>query len=167
MPTLTMIEKVNIQINQVSFASQWCLTHSTWCAAHALQGSATLMRECAQRNISQMTHLFNFSRKHGIIPVVNHRLPEYCEYSSLVDLLQQALDNISPCHQTLSELESEAFEHNNLSAGLFFESLNLQQYQESQLLHTALIEAQAAQRQGADLQQIDSQLLALLDKMIH
>ncbi|WP_105627162.1 anaerobic C4-dicarboxylate transporter family protein [Cronobacter malonaticus] len=70
MAPLGVVQKLNAQMNQEFYASNLCLYYSDWCAQQSLNGSATVLRQQAQHNVTQMMRLFDYLKQTGANPVV-------------------------------------------------------------------------------------------------
>lgn len=167
MTTPSIMQKISNQINDEFLASQRCLSNSSWCAAQSLNGSAELMREFAQRNITYMARIFNFVKQLGISPFIEQNTPEYPECATLEELFQQMLSDNLRCQDTLIELRQEVIPTNNYEALAFIDFLTREQKHSFKLITTALHEVQRALKEGDDLHKMDARLHALIKENLH
>ncbi|AIR66957.1 non-heme ferritin-like protein [Cedecea neteri] len=167
MPTASMIQKLNAQINREFYASHLCLHLSAWCAKHSLTGSANFLRSQAQNNVTHMMRVFNFMKQSGGMPSVGTMSPPDCHCLTLEELFQQTLDDYHLRHKTLIELKEEAKAVNAGRVVSFLMALGLEQDREGERLKTILEEVRDANKAGLCMSQTDRRVLSFVERDYH
>ncbi len=108
MAPLGVVQKLNAQMNQEFYASNLCLYYSDWCAQQSLNGSATVLRQQAQHNVTQMMRLFDYLKQTGANPVVGALKSVKPDCSSLEAIFRQMQDELNGRHAALARLMTEA-----------------------------------------------------------
>ncbi|EKM6440983.1 ferritin [Cronobacter sakazakii] len=140
MAPLGVVQKLNAQMNQEFYASNLCLYYSDWCAQQSLNGSATVLRQQAQHNVTQMMRLFDYLKQTGANPVVGALKSVKPDCSSLEAIFHQMKDELGGRHAALARLMSEA------------------------LLATILNELTQARQAGLCAEEADQRLLVMMEQ---
>ncbi|WPU24899.1 non-heme ferritin-like protein [Cedecea neteri] len=167
MPAVSMIQKLNAQINREFYASHLCLHLSAWCAKNSLTGSANFLRSQAQNNVTHMMRVFNFMKQSGGMPSVGTISPPDCHSLTLEELFQQTLDDHHLRHETLTMLKEEAKAVNAGKIVSFLMALELEQDREGERLQTVLEEVRNAKKAGLCMSQTDRRVLSFVEHGCH
>ncbi len=161
MAPLGVVQKLNAQMNQEFYASNLCLYYSDWCAQQSLNGSATVLRQQAQHNVTQMMRLFDYLKQTGANPVVGALKSVKPDCSSLEAIFRQMQDELNGRHAALARLmtEAQAARDDEMLAmlGEFEQELR----QDDALLATILHELAQARQAGLCAEEADQRLLVI------
>ncbi|EOC1332386.1 non-heme ferritin-like protein [Cronobacter turicensis] len=164
MAPLGVVQKLNAQMNQEFYASNLCLYYSDWCAQQSLNGSATVLRQQAQHNVTQMMRLFDYLKQTGANPVVGALKSVKPDCSSLEAIFRQMQDELSGRHAALARLMSEAQATRDdamlAMLGDFEQELRL----DEALLATILHELTLARQAGLCAEEADHRLLEIMEQ---
>ncbi|PQV70557.1 ferritin [Cronobacter sakazakii] len=173
MAPLGVVQKLNAQMNQEFYASNLCLYYSDWCAQQSLNGSATVLRQQAQHNVTQMMRLFDYLKQTGANPVVGALKSVKPDCSSLEAIFRQMQDELNGRqmqdelngrHAALARLmtEAQAARDDEMLAmlGEFEQELR----QDDALLATILNELAQARQAGLCAEEADQRLLVMMEQ---
>ncbi|ELY4125591.1 non-heme ferritin-like protein [Cronobacter malonaticus] len=164
MAPLGVVQKLNAQMNQEFYTSNLCLYYSDWCAQQSLNGSATVLRQQAQHNVTQMMRLFDYLKQTGANPVVGALKSVKPDCSSLEAIFRQMQDELNGRHAALARLmmEAQAARDDEMLAmlGEFEQELR----QDDALLATILQELAHARQAGLCAEEADQRLLDIVEQ---
>ncbi|SPW21496.1 Ferritin-1 [Cronobacter sakazakii] len=160
MAPLGVVQKLNAQMNQEFYASNLCLYYSDWCAQQSLNGSATVLRQQAQHNVTQMMRLFDYLKQTGANPVVGALKSVKPDCSSLEAIFHQMQDELGGRHAALARLMSEAQAARDDAMLAMLGEFEQELRQDEALLATILNELTQARQAGLCAEEADSVCLS-------
>ncbi|ALB55398.1 non-heme ferritin-like protein [Cronobacter universalis] len=164
MAPLGVVQKLNAQMNQEFYASNLCLYYSDWCAQQSLNGSATVLRQQAQHNVTQMMRLFDYLKQTGANPVVGALKSVKPDCSSLEAIFHQMQDELGGRHAALSRLMSEAQAARDDAMLAMLGDFEQELRQDEALLATILNELTQARQAGLCAEEADQRLLEMMEQ---
>ncbi|EIZ8956252.1 non-heme ferritin-like protein [Cronobacter sakazakii] len=167
MAPLGVVQKLNAQMNQEFYASNLCLYYSDWCAQQSLNGSATVLRQQAQHNVTQMMRLFDYLKQTGANPVVGALKSVKPDCSSLEAIFHQMKDELGGRHAALARLMSEAQAARDdamLAMLAMLGEFEQELRQDEALLATILNELTQARQAGLCAEEADQRLLVMMEQ---
>ncbi|ALB64777.1 ferritin [Cronobacter condimenti 1330] len=163
MAPIGVVQKLNAQMNQEFYASNLCLYYSDWCAQQSLNGSATVLRQQAQHNVTQMMRLFDYLKETGANPVVSGLKSVKPDCSSLEAIFRQMQEELTGRHAALARLMSEAQAARDEATLAMLGDFEQELRQDEALLDTILQELHHARKAGLGAEEADQRLLGMME----
>ncbi|WP_105637594.1 non-heme ferritin-like protein [Cronobacter dublinensis] len=166
MAPIGVVQKLNAQMNQEFYASNLCLYYSDWCAQQSLNGSATVLRQQAQHNVTQMMRLFDYLKQTGANPVVGALKSVKPGCSSLEAIFHQMQEELTGRRTALARLMSEAHTAHDEAMLAMLGDFAQELRQDEALLETIVHELSSARLAGLCAEEADQRLLGMMEQTL-
>ncbi|EKS1847110.1 non-heme ferritin-like protein [Cronobacter muytjensii] len=165
MAPISVVQKLNAQMNKEFYASNLCLYYSDWCAQQSLNGSATVLRQQAQHNVTQMMRLFDYLKQTGANPVLGALKSVKPDCLSLEAIFHQMQEELTGRRAALTRLMSEAHTARDEATLAMLGEFENELRQDEALLETILRELASARKAGLCAEEADQRLLGMMEQM--
>lgn len=158
MLTADMTARLNDQLNLEFFSANLYLQMSAWCYDKGLEGAAAFLRKHSREEMQHMQRLFDYVSDTGALPVLGTVAAPPIAWSSLAELLEQALEHEKLITRKINELAHAAITSLDYSTFNFLQWYVAEQHEEEKLFKTVLDKLALVGNKGEGLFLIDKDL---------
>lgn len=158
MLTLTMVEKLNDQINLEFYSSNLYLQMSAWCEFKGYEGSAEFLKLHADEEMQHMQRLFTYVNETGNLAKLGSISAPPTEFKSLTNVFYETLKHEMEITKAINELAHTAFSEHDYSTFNFLQWYVAEQHEEEKTFKSILDKIEIIGEDGRGLYFIDKEL---------
>ncbi|MXP56698.1 non-heme ferritin [Pantoea sp. Mhis] len=153
-----MSSHLNNQMNLEFYSANFYLQMSGWCINKGLEGSSVFFKIHSQEEMEHMQRFFNYLSDTGTLPIIGNIAAPPISWSSLVEILEEALKHEKLITDKINQLVHVAMNIRDYSTFNFLQWYVAEQHEEEKLLKAMLDKAVLVGNKGEGLFLIDKEL---------
>lgn len=158
MLTAEMTGRLNDQLNLEFFSANLYLQMSAWCSEKGFEGAASFLKMHSREEMQHMQRLFDYLSDTGAMPVLGTIAAPPVAFTSLNEVLEQALDHEQLITHKINELAHAAMTSQDYSTFNFLQWYVAEQHEEEKLFKTVLDKLALVSNSGNGLFLVDKDL---------
>ena len=161
MLTAEMTGRLNDQLNLEFFSANLYLQMSAWCSDKGFEGAASFLKMHSREEMQHMQRLFDYLSDTGGMPVLGTIAAPPVSFTSLNEILQQALEHEQLITSKINELAHAAMTSQDYSTFNFLQWYVAEQHEEEKLFKSVIDKLTLAGKRSERLYFIDKELATL------
>lgn len=133
MPSQTIIDLLNKQINLEFYSSNLYLQMSAWAANQGLTGTADFLKDHATEELEHMQRLFDYVLESGAMPLVGAVEAPQSDYHSVREVFEIILAHEKDITTSINDIVATTFESKDFSTFNFLQWFVAEQHEEENL----------------------------------
>ena len=158
MLTAEMTGRLNDQLNLEFFSANLYLQMSAWCSDKGFEGAASFLKMHSREEMGHMQRLFDYLSDTGVMPVLGTIAAPPVAFTSLNEILEQALAHEQLITSKINELAHFSMTTQDYSTFNFLQWYVSEQHEEEKLFKTVLDKLALVSNSGNGLFLVDKDL---------